>query len=115
MRATLADRTTPRFSETARSRPGSRETRGHGAQVCGLLAVRGRRRADDLAEGPAERAETRKAHVEADLGHAAVGLPEQEHRPLHSAALQIAVGRLAEGGPEGADEVGLRYVGDPGE
>ena len=51
--------------------------------------------------------EAGEADVEADLGDAAVGLAQQEHRPLDPAALQVAVRRLAERRPEGADEVRL--------
>jgi hypothetical protein len=48
----------------------------------------------------------RIAHVSEAHLHGAVGLPQEEHRPLHPAALQIAVRGLAERGPERA--------GDPG-
>src|SRR6266576_2941042 len=92
-----------RLSETARSRPGLRETGRNGAQVCGLPAISGRRLADDASEGAAERAKAGEADVEADLTHTALGLPQQEHRALYAAALQIAVRRLAEGGAKGSD------------
>src|ERR1700712_1699724 len=111
MAVTLVAPTAVGFSETARSRP------CHGEAVRHVVrdappAIAGRRLADDGAEGPAERPEAREADVEADLGHAAVGLPEQEQRALHAPALQVAVRRLAEGVAEGADEVRLGDVGD---
>ena len=86
----------------------------HGS-TCGAVAVRARRLADDRAERPAERAEAREADVEADLGDAALGLAQHEHRPLDAAALEVAVRRLAEGGAEGPDEVRLGDVRDPRE
>src|SRR3954470_20317169 len=100
-----------RFSETARSRPGHAEA-GRGRRHGGAPAVLGGRFADDVAERPAERAEAREADVEADLGHAAVGLAEQEHRALDAAALEVAVRGLAERRPERADEVRLGDVRD---
>jgi len=71
--------------------------------------------ADDLPESAGEGAEAREAHVEADVGDAALGLAQEEHRPLDAATLEVAVRCLAEGGSEGADEVRLRDVGGPGE
>src|SRR5215210_4814717 len=91
----LLGRSPRRFSKTARSRPRHREAVRDRFRVRST-AVIGRRFAHDLAEGPAERAEAREAHVEADLGDAAVGLPEQEHRPLDPPALEVAVRGLAE-------------------
>src|SRR3954451_14050871 len=111
MGATLIEHLHARFSKTARSRPGHREAVRNGLRL-GARAVRARRLADDLAEGPAERAEAAEADVEADVGDAAIGLDEQEHRPLDAPALEVAVRRLAEGGAEGADEVRLRDVRD---
>src|SRR5918992_612203 len=102
-----------RFSKTARSRPGLREAGKNGSEVGGPPPVGGQRLADYLGECPTERPETREAHVEADLRHAAVGLPEQEHRTLHTAALQVAMRRLAERGAKDPDEVRLGDVGDP--
>ena len=101
------------FSKTARSRPGHREAGRHGGDVG---RGRGRRVGDSptiVAERAAERAEAAEADVEADVGDAAVGLAQQEHRPLDPPALQVAVRRLAEGRPEGADEVRLGDVRDP--
>src|SRR5262249_13115562 len=74
--------------------------------------------ADDLAERAAERAEAEEADVEADLGDAALGLAQQEHRALDAAALQIAVRRLTERRLEGADEVrlgGVRHAREGGD
>src|SRR6266511_3848085 len=113
MGATLVLALRPRFSKTARSRPRLREAGRDGSEVGGPPPIGGRRLADDVGEGPAECPETCEAHVETDLGHAAVGLPEQEHRSLDSAALQVAMRRLAERGAKGPDEVRLRDVGDP--
>jgi predicted enzyme related to lactoylglutathione lyase len=42
-------------------------------------------------------------------------MPQQEHRPLHPATLQVAVGRLAEDALELPDEVRTRQVGECGE
>ena len=50
--------------------------------------------------------------VKADVAYAALGLTQKEHRPLDAAPLEVAVRRLAEGGPEGPDEVRLGDVGD---
>src|SRR3954454_16233974 len=114
MVATLIDAALPVFSATARSRPGHREAVRDRLGL-GPRAVFGRRLADDRPERAAERPEAAEAYVETDVGDAAVGLDEQEHRPLDAAALQIAVRRLAEGGTEGADEVRLGDVRDPRE
>src|SRR6476646_36494 len=115
MRLTLVDRTRSRFSETARSRPGSGKAGGDGSQVRGSLPVRRGRFTDDVPEGPAEGAEAAEADIEADLAHARVALPQEEHRSLHAAALQVAMGRFAECGAKGPDEVSLGYVSDPRE
>src|SRR3954452_14178640 len=83
------------FSETARSRLRPREA-ARDRLDRRVAPVLRRRAPDDLAERPAERPEAREADVEADLGDAAVGLAQQEHRPLDAPALQVAVRRLAE-------------------
>src|SRR3954469_11249526 len=114
MAATLAAAARPGFSETARSRPGHGEAGRHG-HAGGARAVLGGRLAHDRAERPAERPQAGEADVEADVGHAAVGLDEQEHRPLDAPALEVAVRRLAERRPERPDEVRLGDVGDPRE
>src|SRR3954451_5977615 len=103
-----------RFSETARSRPGHAEAGRRGRHGRGL-AVLARRLADDDAERAAERAEAPEADVDGDLGHAAVGLAQQEHRALDAPALQVAMRRLPERGAERPDEVRLRDVCDAGE
>src|SRR5688572_7016051 len=113
MRTTLAHRPPARFSETAWSRPRPREAGRDGAQVSRPPAIGRRRLADDRAKGTTERSQAREADVEADLGDAAIGLAQEEHRALDPAPLQIAVRRLAEGGAKGADEVRLGDVGDP--
>src|SRR6059036_1287188 len=50
--------------------------------------------------------------VEANIGYAAIGLAQQEHRALNAPTLQVAVRRLAKGGAEGTNEMGLRHDGD---
>src|SRR2546430_1706553 len=115
MGLTLIDPTRSRFSETARSRPGPGEARGDGSQVRGLLPVLRGGFTDDAPEGPAEAAEAAEADIEADLTHAGVGLPQEEHRSLHAAALQVAMGRLAERVAKGPDEMRLGDAGDPRE
>src|SRR3954464_7530311 len=111
MAPTLIEDAGARFSKTARSHPAHREARRGVGRLRAAAVLRGRL-ADDAAERAAERAEAREADVEADLGDAAVGLAQQEHRALDAAALQVAVWRLAEGRAERPDEVRLRDVGD---
>src|SRR2546423_3351624 len=108
---TLDDVARPVFSKTARSCPGHREA-GRDGLDRPALAVDGRRLADDLLKAAAEGAQAVEANVEADVRHAAVGRPQQEHRPLDPAALKVAVWSLAEGRAKGSDEVRLRDVGD---
>src|SRR5437879_12554943 len=76
-----------------------------------MRAIVGRVHADDVAKGPAEGAETGEPDVEADVGDAAVGLAEQEHRALDSAAWKITRRRAAVSRPERAYVVGLRDAG----
>src|SRR4051794_19730670 len=83
----------PRFSETARSRPAHREAGRDGHGLAARAELR-RRLADDLPERAAERAEAEEADVDAYLGHAALGLAQQEHRALDAPALQVAMRRL---------------------
>src|SRR5215210_5996151 len=91
MGLTLARGALTRISKTARSGPGLREAGRHRAKVGGVEAVPRGRLAHDLPEGPPEAAEAREADLQADLAHAELGLPEQEHRPLDPPALEIAV------------------------
>src|SRR4051812_47238579 len=95
MGATLDRACADVFSETARSRLLAREAARHRLDRR-VAAVLRRGAPDDLAERPAERAEAREAHVEADLGDAAVGLAQEEHRALDAPALEVAVRRLPE-------------------
>src|SRR5437660_11943620 len=95
MRANLEACAPVRFSKTARSRPRHPKA-GRDRVGIGTVAILRRGLADDLPERPAERAEAHEAHVEADLGDAAIGLPQHEHRPLDAAPLEIAVRGLAE-------------------
>jgi hypothetical protein len=69
----------------------------------------------DREERAGERAEAGEADVQADVGHAAVGLAQKEHGAFEPAALQVAVRRLAEGGAERANEVGLGGARDSGQ
>src|SRR5207302_1606837 len=55
-----------------------------------------------------------EADVEADVGDAAVGLAEQEHRALHPPPLQVTVRRLPEDGSETATEMRLGDMGHGG-
>src|ERR1700681_4010811 len=96
----------PGFSKTARSHPGHREAGRHGKHEL-AIAIFGRRIAHDVAEGPAESAEASKSDIETDVGDASVRLPQQEHRALHTPALQIAMWGLAKSRSKGPDEMSL--------
>jgi hypothetical protein len=76
--------------------------------------VMGRRLADNVAEGPAERAQAGEANVEANVGDASVGLAQQEHRSLDPAPLQIVMRRFAKDGAETTAEMSRRNVRDGG-
>src|SRR5713101_6194479 len=105
------------FSKTARSGPGHDKARG-GLNSILTSSVFGGRHADDIVKGPAESAEAREAGVEANVGHASVGLAQHEHGALDAPALEVAMRRLAEGRLEGPDEVGLghaRHLGEVGD
>src|ERR671928_1252788 len=86
------------FSETARL-PADASPRPPGGHLPAVrrrerlvaASIARRRLADDLAERAAERAEAREPHVEADVGDAAAGLAEQEHRTLDAPALEVAM------------------------
>src|SRR5438067_13699098 len=119
MAVTLDDCPPGRFSEPAllscRAHPRHRPTGRHeqrGALAGEARAVLRGRLADDRAKRAAERAQAVEAHVEADLGDRARGLTQELHSPLHAAALQVAVRRLAESGAELAAEVRRGYLGD---
>src|SRR3989442_11727170 len=99
----------PSFSKTARSCPAHREAVRHCKNEAPRPIV-GRRLADDVAKRAAERTKALKPDVQADVGHGAVGLPQQEHGALDPAALQVAVRRLTKGRPEGPDEMRLGNV-----
>src|SRR5262245_36720492 len=101
----------PRFSKTARASPRHHEAGRHRRHLS-LLPEAGRRLADDLVERAAECAQAAEADVEADIGDAAIGRSQQEHRALDAPALQVAVRCLTEGVAEGANEVRLRDLGD---
>src|SRR5215216_1378841 len=107
MARTLIASHADRFSKSARPVPLHRDAARDDAGVR-PLAVVARGFTNHLTEGAAERPQALKSDVERDLGHGPVGLAQQRHRPLDPAALQVAVGRLAEGGAEAADEVGAR-------
>src|SRR6266851_10296121 len=95
IRPTLGVGRRARFSKTARSHPAHREARGGRGDVR-ALAVIGRRLAHDVAERATEGAQAAEADVETDVGHAALGLAQQEHRAFDAAALQVAMWCLAE-------------------
>ncbi len=85
-----------------------------------LAAVRlglepGRRRAEELGERAAERAEAAEADQVADLGDAEVGPAQQFGRPLDPAAGEVAGRGLAVDRPELAGEVEAGVAGDPGQ
>jgi hypothetical protein len=93
-------------------RPGG----GHLEAVRGLdrvvaVSVGGRRLADDGPERAAEGSEAGEPDIEADVSDTSVGLAQQKHRSLDSSPLEVAMRRLAEAGPETADEMGLRQAG----
>jgi hypothetical protein len=106
------------FSKTARLHRDPRHLRPHGRQLDAMRrhdrsmpgAVARRGLTDDLAERATEGAQAGEADVEADVGDAPFGLPQQEHRALYPPPLQVAVGRLPEDRTEAADEMGLRDV-----
>ena len=77
-------------------------------------AVARRRLADDLPERAAEGPQAGEADIEADVGDAAVGLAQEEHRALDPPPLQVTVRRLPEDGAEAADEVRLGDMGHRG-
>src|SRR5437879_5511086 len=109
--STLNDIARAVFSKTARSRPGQGEAGWAGGDRSALPRF-GRRLTDDLPKAAAEAAQAVEADVEADVGHAAVGRAQEEHRALDPPTLQITVRGLAEGGSESPDEVRLRDIGD---
>src|SRR5581483_10927890 len=120
MLSTLAGGGGERFFDPARSADGSRQVlrdaAGHARKraVVGA-AVGGRRRADELREARAERAERRAADREADLGDRQVAAAQQKLRPLDPAGHQVGVGRLAVGLLEPPREVGGRHERPAGE
>src|SRR5258705_12251161 len=101
MAATLDHGSAARFSVSARYRAfahGARPRHGpasrHWQRDSGVAeagAVGRRRLAHDGTERTAERAQAVEPHVEADLGHGALGLAQQLHGALDAAALQVAV------------------------
>src|SRR5437773_1253355 len=109
MRPMLSGVLLPGFSKTARSCPAHREAVWHSKEVAPCLVVRGRL-ADDVAKRAAESSKAPEPDVKADVGHGAVGLPQQEHGALDPPALQVAVRRLTKGRPEGPDEMRLGNV-----
>jgi hypothetical protein len=103
----------PGFSKTARSHPGHGEAGRDGKDEL-AIPIFGRRLTDDVCERSAESAEASKPNIEADICDTSWGLPEQEHRALHPAALKVPMRRLAKRSPKGPDEVRLRHVRDLG-
>src|SRR5437773_12543103 len=107
MRPMLSAALLPGFSKTARSCPAHREAVWHRKDVAPCPVVRGRL-ADDVAKRAAESSKAPEPDVKADVGHGAVGLPQQEHGALDLPALQVAVGRLCKGRPEAGGGMRLR-------
>src|ERR1700674_2934145 len=101
----------PGFSKTARSCPGHREA-VRDRHDWSALAIGGRRLADDCLKTTAEGAQAVEAYVEADVGDAAIGRPQQEHRPLNATALEIAVRCLTARRAKRTDEMRLRDIRD---
>jgi hypothetical protein len=66
-------------------------------------------------ERPAEGAQAGEADIEANIRHTAIGRPQEEHRPLDAASLQVTVRRFAECRAEGATEVRLGNFRNPRE
>ena len=91
--------------------PGHGEARRHRVHDAAPSVV-ARRLTDDRGERSAEHPEAAEPALEADVGHRALRRPEQVHRPLDSAPLQVAVRGLTEYGPERADEVGFGHHGN---
>src|SRR2546428_11198934 len=102
MRPMLGAVLLPGFSETARSGPGHGEAVRHCKNEAPGPIV-GRRLAHDVTKRAAESSKAPEPDVQADVGHGAVGLPQQEHGALDPPALQVAVRRLTKGRPEGPD------------
>src|SRR5438132_12448043 len=92
------------FSKTARSGPGHREA-GRDGDDRPALTVPGWWLADDVAKDPAEGAQAREPHIQADVRHAPVGRAQQAHGSFDPPALQVAVRRLATRCAGGADDV----------
>src|SRR5207253_11502258 len=99
-------------AKSAWSAPGHGEARRNDPGYA-AAAIDAWRFAHDLAERSTERAQAGEADIEADVGHAAGRLAQQEHRALDTAALQVAVRGLPERRVERADEVRLGYDRDP--
>src|ERR1700674_176243 len=99
------------FSETARSGPGHDKARG-GQNDLLASAVFGRRHLHDVAKRAAEGTQAGEADLHADIGDAPVGLSEHEHGALDAPALKVAMRRLTERRPKGADEVRVRHARD---
>src|SRR6267143_1776227 len=95
----LADVSRPGFSKTAWSCPRHGEASRDGDNRS-ALAEAGWRLADDVTEDPAEGAQAAEAHVQADVRHAPVGRPQQEHGPFDPPALEVPVRCLAKRGAE---------------
>src|SRR5690606_28708480 len=66
-------------------------------------------------ERAAERTQAGEADSEGDISHRPAGVPQQVHRPLDPAPLEVPVRRLAEDLPEGADKVRFGDQRDPGQ
>src|SRR2546430_2144088 len=119
MQARLDERLAARFSKAAllssRAHPGHGRASRHEqmrALACEAGSIRRRRLPHDRPKRAAEGAEAVEPNVEANLGDGTLRLAQQLHGPLHPAALQVAMRRLAERGAELTAEMRRRYVGD---
>src|ERR1700694_5271973 len=94
------------FSETARSGPGH-DKAGGGQNDLLASAVFGSLHLHDVAKRGAKGPQAGEADLHADIGDASVGLSEHEHGALDPPALKVAMRRLTEPRPKGADEMRL--------
>src|ERR1700745_755056 len=119
MPAKLVDNLGARFSKAAllsgRAHPGHGPVRPHeqARPLAGEASQVGRRRlTHDRAKRAAEGTEAVEPDVEADGGNRAPRLAQELHGALDPTALQVAMRRLAERGPELAAEMSSGDVRD---
>src|ERR1044072_2804484 len=116
MPGTLRPRSRLGFSVPDRSRVDLLDARGDARVVVVVTRPVGARAlADELGEPRGEGAEGGTADLEADLGDAEVAASEESLGALDPSGHEVAVGRLAEGGPEAAGEVAWGHESDAGQ